>query len=484
MRKFIVVEQPASWINLPDNAEIISAKDYLTSSEFSKIKKARIFNLCLNYSYQSTGYYVSLLAEARGHTALPAIKNLVDLKDMTIVRLLSSEFDELIQKSLKDIQSRHFILSIYFGQNVAKKYKEISAAFHRQFQIPLMRVTFEFDHKWFIKEIKAISEAEVPEEHTTLLQEFTAQYFAKKRYHTARPTPSSYDMAILVKTDDPAPPSNPKALKRFIDAAEKMDFRVELIERNDLSRLSAFDALFIRMGTEVNNEAYAFARKAEQEGLALIDYPSAMLRCCNKVYMAEALENAGIEKPKTLIIHENNTGQVKAEIGFPVVLKSPDSTFSYGVKKAEDEQAYIPMIQEMLKYSDLVIAQEYLPSDYDWRITILDHQPLFACRYYMAKGHWQIYNWHAHKKNEKDGYVDAVAIEEVPEKIMKMALRAAKLMGEGLYGIDLKEVNGRAMVIEINDNPNIDAGIEDAYYGKKIYKKIISAFKERIDKVK
>ena len=101
----------------------------------------------------------------------------------------------------------------------------------------------------------------------------------------------------------------------------------------------------------------------------------------------------------------------------------------------------------------------------------------------MAKGHWQIYNWSAHHKEEQDGWVDAVAIEDVPEYIMKPALKTAKLMGEGLYGVDLKEVKGKAVVIEINDNPNIDFGVEDGYYGGKIYQKIIRAFKERIDRI-
>ena len=40
-------------------------------------------------------------------------------------------------------------------------------------------------------------------------------------------------------------------------------------------------------------------------------------------------------------------------------------------------------------------------------------------------------------------------------------MRAAAERGDGLYGVDLKDVDGRAIVIEINDNPSIDAGVED-----------------------
>ena len=482
MNKYIVVNRPEAWnINL-ENVEIISARDYLTNPQFSQLRKARIFNLCKDYSYQSKGYYVSLLAEARGHLAIPTIKNLVDLREPILVRMVSDEFDDLIQKSLKGIKSEEFTLSIYFGQNVAQKYRELSAMFHRHFQIPFLRVKFVRTIKWNIKSIKALSEIEIPEEHKSSMHEFAVQYFGKKRYDTPKNETYEYDLAVLVQDKDPAPPSNPKALKRFAELAEKINFYVEFISPKDLSRLSAFDALFIRQSTEVNNEAYAFARKAQQEDIAIIDYPDAILKCCNKVYMAEALENAGIPTPKTIIVHKDNKNLVIEKTGLPLVLKSPDSTFSFGVKKAKTKEEYDELVTAMLKKSELVITQEFSPSEYDWRIGILDDKPLFACRYYMAKGHWQIYNWNAKKKDDHYGNADCLPIEEVPKKILEVALKSAKLMGKGLYGIDVKEVDGKPLVIEINDNPNIDFGVEDAYYGDKVYNEILLALKSRLEK--
>ncbi|SFC03385.1 Glutathione synthase/RimK-type ligase, ATP-grasp superfamily [Zunongwangia mangrovi] len=482
MNKFLVVNQPEKWPVQLENISIIAAKDYLTNPVYAKIKGARIFNLSKNYSYQSKGYYVSLLAEARGHLAIPTVKNLVDLREPKLVKVISEEFDDVIQKSLKSIKSAEFVLSIYFGQNVAQKYRELSSLFFRHFQIPFLQVKFSFSNKWTIKSIKALSESEIPKDHLESMYAFASDYFSKKRYDTVKPQDYDYDLAILVQKDDLAPPSNPKALKKFVEVAEKMNFYVEIISPKDLSRLSAFDALFIRQSTEVHNEAYAFARKAQQEGIAIIDYPDAILKCCNKVFMAEALQNAGIPTPKTMIIHKENKDQVLAEIALPVVLKSPDSTFSFGVKKAKTEEEYVELVTKMLKESELVIAQQFTPSDYDWRVGVLDGKAFYACRYYMAKGHWQIYNWSAKKKNDQDGNADAMALEEVPEKVLDLALRSAKLIGDGLYGIDIKEINGEAMVIEINDNPNIDFGVEDAFYGEEIYKSIITALKNRLEK--
>ena len=482
MNKFIVVNQPETWNLELENIQIISAQSYLTNPEYARIKKARIFNLCKDYSYQSRGYYVSLLAEARGHQAIPTVTNLVDLREPKLVKIVSEEFDDLIQKGLKNIKSQEFTLSIYFGQNVAQKYRELSAMFHRHFQIPFLQVKFNFTTKWNIKSIKAISEAEIPEEHKSSMREFARQYFAKKRYDTPRTVNTEYDLAILINPEDPAPPSNPKAIKKFIEIGEKMGFYVEVVSPKDLSRLSAFDALFIRQSTEVNNEAYAFARKAQQEEIAIIDYPEAILKCCNKVFMAEALDNAGIPTPKTVIVHKENKNSVLETTGLPVVLKSPDSTFSFGVKKATTRDEYQEMVSAMLKKSDLVIAQEFMPSEYDWRIGILDDKPFYACRYYMAKDHWQIYNWNAAEKDNQDGNASSFSIEEIPKKVLDVAMKSAKIMGKGLYGIDVKEIDGKALVIEINDNPNIDFGVEDAFYGDKVYSDILGALKSRLEK--
>jgi len=50
-----------------------------------------------------------------------------------------------------------------------------------------------------------------------------------------------------------------------------------------------------------------------------------------------------------------------------------------------------------------------------------------------------------------------------------------------LYGVDLKEVNGKGYVIEVNDNPNIDSGVEDKFLGRELYSLIMQEFKRRLE---
>lgn len=128
----------------------------------------------------------------------------------------------------------------------------------------------------------------------------------------------------------------------------------------------------------------------------------------------------------------------------------------------------------------MVIAQEFMPSEYDWRIGVLDQAPLYACKYFMAKNHWQIYDWKSDSK-EKWGASETMPLEDVPEIVIKTAVKAASLIGDGLYGVDLKMVNNEVYVIEINDNPNIDEGIEDAILKEELYNRIMKSLFNRIE---
>ena len=75
-------------------------------------------------------------------------------------------------------------------------------------------------------------------------------------------------------------------------------------------------------------------------------------------------------------------------------------------------------------------------------------------------------------------------IETAPRKAVAVALKAANLIGDGLYGVDVKEVNGDFYVIEVNDNPNLDAGIEDGILREELYLRVMRSFLQRIEQQK
>jgi glutathione synthase/RimK-type ligase-like ATP-grasp enzyme len=477
----IVVNNVKEWpFHIPGVA-VVDAWSYLTEPQYATMKAVKLFNLCKSYRYQTAGYYVTLLAMARGHKPLPSITTIQDMKSQTMVRFVSDDLDEMIQHTLAHIHSDEFTLSVYFGRNLAARYDRLSLHLFNLFQAPLLRAEFaKANGRWQLKSLSPIPVGDIPDAHQPFVIRVATEYFAGRRGSVRKRIPAKYDLAILFDPEDDMAPSNKKAIDKFIKAAGAMGLAAEIVGRDDYARIAEFDALFIRETTQVNHHTYRFARRAATEGLVVIDDAESILKCANKVYMAEVLACSKINTPKTLIVHSDNVHEIGPTLGFPCVLKQPDSAFSAGVVKVKTEEELAERTEEFLSRSDLLIAQEYLPTTFDWRIGICDGRPLFACKYHMAQGHWQIVN-HADKGEDRYGMFDTMPVELVPKNIVRMALKAANLIGNGLYGVDIKQANGECYVIEINDNPNIDAGVEDQVLKDEMYRRIMEVFLRRIE---
>ncbi|GAB4021320.1 MAG: RimK family protein [Bdellovibrio sp.] len=465
------------------NAKVISARQYLTDPEFAGLKSAKVFNLCKSYRYQSKGYYVSLIAQARNHRVIPDALTIQDMKDQKIAQFFSDEIDELIQKRLKHIKSEKFTISVYFGKNISEQYNDLCKKLFTFMAAPLFRAEFERDGNWYLKSLRPIPLSEVPDNHIEFLQHAADEFFEKKSQARSSTKNYSYDLAILANPHEKSPPSNEKALDNFVWAAKKCGIRAEIVTKDDLTTsLSEYDALFIRETTAVNHYTYRLARRAHQEGLIVVDHPEAILRCANKVFLEETLSRLKIDRPKTTILHKDNLKELSLSSKYPVVMKQPDSAFSLGVHKASAPDEFMTMAEQLLAKSDLIIVQEFVPSEYDWRIGVLDNRPLFACKYFMAKGHWQIYNQKAEGTKDFTGNFETIPVELAPRHIVEASLKAAKAIGDGLFGIDIKQNGKESYMIEINDNPNIDAGVEDYILGDDIYIIMMQHFLRKLNR--
>jgi glutathione synthase/RimK-type ligase-like ATP-grasp enzyme len=152
------------------------------------------------------------------------------------------------------------------------------------------------------------------------------------------------------------------------------------------------------------------------------------------------------------------------------------------VVKVEDEEALAQAASSLFQHSALLLAQEYVYTEFDWRIGVLNREPLYACKYYMSRGHWQIYN-HGAKGTAKSGGFETIAVSDAPAEVVKLALKATQPIGDGLYGVDLKQVGNKPpVVIEVNDNPSIDAGVEDAHLGNELYLRVMQEFLRRMER--
>lgn len=256
------------------------------------------------------------------------------------------------------------------------------------------------------------------------------------------------------------------------DIGRAMGIEVELIRRHDYSRLTQFDALLIRETTAVPHHTFKFARKAASAGMPVIDDPGSIMRCTNKAYLAELLQGHGVATPRTRLVSRRTMARLERDMRYPVVLKVPDGSFSRDVKKADDFAQFQALALSMLKESEIVLVQDFMYTPFDWRVGVLDGQPLFVARYHMVRDHWQIMQ-HAAVGGATEGRTEAVAVQRTPHRVLETAIRAAALIGDGFYGVDLKETPEGVFVIEVNDNPNLDVGAEDQVLGDELYRRLL-----------
>jgi glutathione synthase/RimK-type ligase-like ATP-grasp enzyme len=487
----VIVEKLKDWNSYYPVEQLMTPQDYLVNWDEKLYdtkdtkERIKIINLCRNYKYLSNGYYCSLLAEARGHSVIPSVKAINDLSRSFLYSLETEDLDNDIQKAFKNQPPGDGVtVTIYFGKTDKEQLQDVARQIFDLFPAPILNVDFEWDKKWEITSIRtgslnALSNTD-EDKFAGALDEYSGKIWrkpkAKKKFR--------YDLAILHNPAEAMPPSDKKALQNFIKAGKDNDVLVELIEKKDYSRIAEFDALFIRETTAINHHTYRFAKKAESEGLVVIDDPMSILKCTNKIYMHNLLHSNNINSPKTLVISSSPEQLKEAveEIGFPMIIKIPDGSFSKGIYKVKDKDELKKITEDLFKKTALLLAQEYFYTDFDWRIGVLNDRPIYACKYYMTKGHWQIYN-HDKKmrKGIQSGASETFPISKVPKHVISTALKMASQIGDSLYGVDLKEKDKKAYVIEINDNPNIDVDVEDAIAGMDLYHNIIHEFVRRIE---
>lgn len=444
-------------------ARIMTLRDYLSQSDI--VPGRIVVNLARSYEMLSKGYYASLLAEARGEISLPHASDLLDINWKRIHRQALTEFSPLVRRAFAG-KGEEGSFEIHFGMTADPRLQIVGALMFERFRCPVLRIYHNAIGD--IEEIEAVrADKSDQEQFIPALRHFlvhgTAPPIELKKH--------AISIAMLVDPEERMPPSDALALSFFEDAALEIGARITRITKRDLHKLAQFDALFIRETTGLDHHTYRFARKAELEGLCVIDTPDAILKCSNKIYLHERLLRAGIPVPRTLVFDYKELPHIAASESFPMVLKIPDGSFSKGVHLIKTPQALIEKATALFDHSDLLLLQEFMPTDYDWRIGVLNGQALFACKYFMAPKHWQIYN---HTVGDVvGGPSEAVPLSEVPQEVLHIAIHASNCIGQGLFGVDMKVGPKGPVIIEVNDNPNIDEGVEDVLEGKELYRKIL-----------
>ena len=306
-RLVIVVEKASDWGSYYPSDNVVTAQDYLKEPIGSEGERTQVINLCRSYKYLGTGYYVSLLAEARGHKVIPSVRTINDLRRRSLYGLDIEDLNQKLAKFLPDggRDTTDFSVLVYFGETASDSLEDIARQVFETFPSPILRIEFERDRVWQIAAIKptglhTLSDAQ-EDAFAQALDKFSKKLWRKPRARRK----FRFDLAMLADPADPLPPSNKRALKAFVEAGAELGIDVDTIARNDYTRLAEYDGLFIRETTALDNHTYRFANKAEKEDMVVIDDPGSILRCTNKIYLNDLLKSRKLPTPRTEILYRD-----------------------------------------------------------------------------------------------------------------------------------------------------------------------------------
>jgi glutathione synthase/RimK-type ligase-like ATP-grasp enzyme len=291
---------------------------------------------------------------------------------------------------------------------------------------------------------------------------------------------SLFSLAVLCHPYTKPAPSTLASIRYFSRVAAKLGLSVHQIGENDLDRLHQYDGLWIRHTTSIINHTFSFACRADKLGIPVIDNKISILACHNKIPMMTMLNEAGIVTPSTVLLTpETYSCGLQAAENSELVIKVPDGSFGRGMYKVSSLAEFGKATADLFRQSSVLMVQPFIRSKFDWRIGVIDGSPLFACQYHFARGHWQIIKHYPDGKH-REGSHYTVSLGEVSPEVLQVAVKSTKALGgAGIYGVDIKDTANGPMVIEVNDNPNLDHGIEDQAEGDVIWMRLAQWFLDR-----
>ena len=98
MQTILVTDDLKYWSFLKKTVPITETNDYLSNEDYHKNTSIRVINLCSSYNYQTIGYYVSLLAQARDHKAIPSALHLQDAMSTSLTKQISQDIEEIAKR--------------------------------------------------------------------------------------------------------------------------------------------------------------------------------------------------------------------------------------------------------------------------------------------------------------------------------------------------------------------------------------------------
>jgi ribosomal protein S6--L-glutamate ligase len=229
--------------------------------------------------------------------------------------------------------------------------------------------------------------------------------------------------------------------------------------------LTNVDAVIPRIGASVTFFGTAVVRQFEMMKVFTAVESQALMRSRDKLRSLQVLSRAGLGLPKTVFTnYSKNVGDVIQSVGgAPLVIKLLEGTQGLGVVLAETDNAAESVLEAFNGLKARVIVQEFIKEAMgaDIRAFVVDGVVVGAMKRQGKSGDFRS-NLH------RGGTADIIQLSEDEENA---ALKAARVMGLGVAGVDMLQSARGPLILEVNSSPGLE-GIEGAT-GIDIAKKII-----------
>ena len=237
-----------------------------------------------------------------------------------------------------------------------------------------------------------------------------------------------------------------------------------------------FDAVLPRIGHSITSHGVALLEQFEQLDVYTVNASEGIRQSRNKLLAAQILVRNKVPIPKTAYVRDINDVEKAIELvgGLPVVIKVSEGTQGRGVYLRHLYKEAIGLVSALLDLDHEVLIQQYIHESHgtDIRVLVVGDK-VVACMRRRARGREFRSNFHL------NGTVESI---DLPPEFEEVALRAARVLGLNIAGVDLLEGKNGPLVLEINSSPGLE-GIEMAS-GVNIAEKIIDFLEEDAQFVK
>jgi ribosomal protein S6--L-glutamate ligase len=255
--------------------------------------------------------------------------------------------------------------------------------------------------------------------------------------------------------------------KRLVEAAEQRGHEVQTVDvlkcymnitANQPSvhykkQILKFDAIIPRIGASVTAYGTAVLRQFEVSGVYSVNESIAISRSRDKLRAHQLLARKGVGMPITGYAHSADaTDDLIAFVGgAPLIVKLMESTHGQGIVLAETEKAAEGVINAFRGLNANFLVQEYIKESggSDIRCFVVGERVVAAMMRTAKEGDFRS-NLH------RGGTASVVKL--LPEE-RALALKAAKVMGLNVAGVDLIRSEHGPLVLEVNSSPGLE-GIE------------------------